>query len=111
MEALNKRGFTGGIYFYKRKKGGKSGHSGLECSCCFGLRDSFFQVNGNTPGNWDQDSEEHKFTYENKDEARATEFRELLNSLVKEAQRQRQNRVETAALAGNNNEAVIIEFE
>jgi hypothetical protein len=39
---LNEAGITGGLYFYKRN----------ECSCCYGLDNVDFEINGNIPGNW-----------------------------------------------------------
>ena len=40
-EKLNKLGYTGGVYYYKKS----------ECSCCYGM-DGFFFINWNKASNW-----------------------------------------------------------
>ncbi len=73
---LNKAGFIGGFYHYNKG----------ECSCCYGLEDTLFQVNENTPENWgnyDSDSFLYKMTYKTSDEEKATKFRKSANKLVR----------------------------
>lgn len=73
---LNTAGFSGG--FYKYKDG--------ECSCCYGLKDTFFEVNENIPQNWGVHGTEdfyYKFTYEIENKERATEFRKIANRLAR----------------------------
>lgn len=73
---LNKAGFTGGFYFYKRG----------ECSCCYGLKNTFFQVNGNIPKNWgvsDTGGFYYKISYNIDEKKKATEFRKIANKLAR----------------------------
>jgi hypothetical protein len=90
VKHLNAAGYTGGFYHYKKK----------ECSCCYGLKDTFNQVNGNKPENWD--SMGFKFTYDQSNSEKATEFRLLLNKLVEDDP--------SATPAKANNCAVIIKL-
>jgi len=46
MEILASEGIKGGIYFYKKG----------ECSCCYGLNNTHYQIQGNTAGNQGGDS-------------------------------------------------------
>jgi len=46
VKSLNELGIKGGIYFYEKG----------ECSCCYGLEDVNFQIQGNTAGNQGGDS-------------------------------------------------------
>jgi hypothetical protein len=75
---LNEAGFTGGFYHYQKR----------ECSCCFGLKDTFFQINENVPENWAIHGPRHFFyqiSYNTNDKAQATEFRKIANKLTKKA--------------------------
>jgi hypothetical protein len=73
VEELNNAGFSGGLYTFKR----------WECSCCYGLEDVFFQINTNTPRNWNNEDLQHKITYgDNTDRKEVERFRKLANKLV-----------------------------
>lgn len=39
---ISAQGISGGLKKYKKN----------ECSCCYSLRDTFYQINENIPGNW-----------------------------------------------------------
>ena len=68
---LNTAGFTGGFYKYKKE----------ECSCCYGRKDSFFQINENMPHNWSGNY--YKISYDYQDKDKASEFRKIANKLAK----------------------------
>jgi hypothetical protein len=77
IKQLNNAGFTGGWFTFKKD----------ECSCCFGLEGTFFQVNRNTPrnwGNWGTEFGRFKVTFKTEDEARALEFIAIANGIVEE---------------------------
>lgn len=92
---LNKAGFSGGFYKYQEN----------ECSCCFGLKDTFFQVNENVPVNWgiyDTDKFYYKISYYSRDDSEMKRFRTVANKLV------RKYFGKMADTAKGNHEAVIV---
>lgn len=74
VKYLNKKGFSGGIYYYKKG----------ECSCCYGLKNKFFEINGNIPENWGRqdDLNYHKITYKTDNTKKAETFRKLANEYL-----------------------------
>lgn len=73
---LNKAGFSGGFYFYKKN----------ECSCCYGLENTFFEINENIPSNWGiygTNKFYYKISFKTGNQKEATRFRSIANKLVK----------------------------
>lgn len=97
VKELNGLGFTGGLYYYK---------SG-ECSCCYGLEEKFFEINGNIPSNWGVYGSKNlyfKISYKYND-ARSDEFRNAANQLAVKIFGS------AVELAKDTSQCVIINFE